>query len=294
MRALFLKLASINQKMIFALIFLSLGFPLYFKYQVPPAKMPAADQLFNVIENLEIVPGDVAFIALDFGPNTKAENEAQAEVVIEHLMRRRVPVALFSLYYLASPFLVSLPDRIADRLMEENPGEVWEYGKDWVNLGYKPGGYLQIQSIPKSDDLVALFKKDVRGNNLSDLDAFKQVKSVERIKLLAEFTGLVGIFDVYVQFFKSKEYTPAFVHGCTSITIPEAFIFLDSGQIQGLLEGIAGAAWYSKRLQQLFPRRTPDHSAVLNTGLGVAHLVIIVLILLGNIGVFLQRRGEQQ
>jgi hypothetical protein len=176
--------------------------------------------------------------------------------------------------------------------MKENPGEKWEYGKDWVNLGYQVGGYLRIQNIPKSDNLVELFGKDVRGNNLADIPAFQSVKSLKQIRLLAEFTGLVGVFDTYVQFFKGKDYNPGFVHGCTSITIPEAFIYLESGQIQGLLEGIAGAAWYSELLQMKFPSRIPDKSAVLNTGLGVAHLVIILLVAIGNIMFFVRRRRE--
>jgi hypothetical protein len=281
---------EVDRRIIFVLVFLALAIPLYYRYQIKPAPMPAAQKLFDVVETLKTEPGDIAFIALDFGPNTKAENEAQAEVVIEHLMRRRVPVALFSLYYLASPFMVSVPERIAERLMKEYPGERWEYGKDCVYLGYPVGGYLRILSIPKSDNLVELFGKDVRGNNLSDIPAFRSVNSLKQIKLLAEFTGLVGVFDTYVQFFKGKDYNPSFVHGCTSITIPEAFIYLESDQIQGLLEGIAGAAWYSELLNRRFTSRTPDQSAVLNTGLGVAHLVIIMLVLVGNSLFFIQRR----
>ncbi len=288
---------NIDRRIIFLLVALSLAIPLAFKVSVPPARMPAAEMIFEEVESIQRKKATIAFLALDFGPNTKAENEFQTELVLEHLMRRRIPVALFSLYQLASPFLESIPERVARKLEAEYPGQKWQYGEDWVNLGFRYGGYLQIQSIPKSDNLVELFAQDVRGNRLSDLKAFRDIKTVEQIVFLGEFTGLSGIFDTYVQFFRTKDYQPRFVHGCTSITIPEAFIYLESGQIVGLLEGIAGAAWYSKLLHDKYPKREIDKALLLNTGLGVAHLVVIALVVLGNILFFFgssrrKRRGR--
>lgn len=284
-----LSFKSLDRRLIYALVALALSVPLLYEYTVPPARMKSAETLFRIVDAMETKPGEIAFVALDFGPNTVAENGAQAEVIVEHLMRKRIPVALFSLYVQAEHFLNSVPEGIAKKLALENPGETWIYGRDWVNLGYRPGGALVLQAIPKSDDIVSLFQKDARGNNLRDLPAFSSVKGLESIRLVAEFTGLVGMFDLYVQFFQNKDYKPALGHGCTSITIPEAFIYVDSGQLNGLLEGIAGAAWYSDLLQKAYPKRKVDTSAVLNTGLGVAHLVIIVLILLGNASYLVER-----
>jgi hypothetical protein len=210
--------------------------------------------------------------------------------VLEHLFRRRIPVVLLSLYNQAEPFLTSIPEGIAARLAEELPGERWTYGVDWVNIGYQPGGYLFVQGLPKAEKFMAALGKDVRGNTVTSLPIARNVGGFESVAFLGEFTGLLGMFDVYVQFFQKKDYRPVFTHGCTSITIPEAFIYLDSGQLTGLLEGIAGAAWYSELLQQAYPRRKVDTSGAINTGLGVAHLIIIVFIILGNIGGLVGRR----
>jgi hypothetical protein len=92
------------------------------------------------------------------------------------------------------------------------------------------------------------------------------------------------VFDTVVQFFQKKGYRPTLVHGCTSITIPEAYIFLDSGQLNGLLEGIAGAAWYSEVLRRNFPLSDNSKLLVTNTALSAAHIMIILLIIAGNIG----------
>ena len=124
------------------------------------------------------------------------------------------------------------------------------------------------------------------------MPAFKGVKTLDNIALLGEFTGLVGVFDRYIQFFQKKEYRPKFVHGCTSITIPEAYIYLDSQQLDGLLEGIAGAAWYSDLLKQHYPKREPDRSSAINTMLGIAHLIIIFFIIVGNLGMLLGQKMQ--
>lgn len=285
-------LAEIDRRVVYLLVLLALGVPLILNYALQPARMHSAEKAFEAVESLEVNPGEIAFVSLDFGPNSMAENKPQAEVLIEHLLRRRVVMALYSQYYLAEPFLEAIPSEAAKRLMQENPGQVWEYGKDWVNLGYRPGGSIMLQNIAKAESLPALFKTDARGNRLSDLPAFKDVQGLESVKLLAQVTSLVGTLDSFLQFFQKKGHRPLFVHGCTSITIPQAFIYLDSGQLRGLLEGIAGATWYSVLLERSNPQRRPDGLQVINTGLGVAHLVVIALVILGNIGMLIKRGGQ--
>ena len=58
---------------------------------------------------------------MDFGPSTKGENQPRAKAVVEHLMRKRIPVIVFSLYYLAEPFLKSVPEEVARQLEREHP-----------------------------------------------------------------------------------------------------------------------------------------------------------------------------
>ncbi|MCB0317949.1 MAG: hypothetical protein KDD56_04275 [Bdellovibrionales bacterium] len=282
---------KIDRRVIFLFVALALGLPLALNLSLKAAPMKSAEEFYQAVEALDPKNGKAAFVAFDFGPNTKAENESQAEVVLEHLLRKRIPVILFSQYVLGEPFLKTIPARITEKIQFET-GDTFEYGKDWVNLGYQPGASLIIQAIPKTEKLADLFVKDVRGNRLSDLPIFKKFGGIEDISLLAQFTGLVGVFDSYIQFFQNKNYRPVFTHGCTSITIPEAFIYLDSGQLTGLLEGVAGAAWYSELLSQNYPNRKKDKSTVINTGLGVAHLVIILFVILGNISYFLERKNN--
>lgn len=283
----------IDRRIIYLFVFLALAIPLYFGFTVKPSRMRAAEKFYETVDKTETKAGEVVFVALDFGPSTRAENEPQASALIEQLFRKRLKVVTFSIVPLSEPLLKSIPQDVVDRLHAET-GENWEYGTDWVNLGYLPNAGLLLQSIPKSDNLAAFFKFDANGNDLTSLPVTKDLKTVEQIKLLAQFTGYVGVFDTYLRFFQSEKYRPNFIHGCTSITIPEAYIYLDSNQINGLLEGIAGAAWYSYLLSNNFKARAVDNALLVNTGLGVAHLVIIFFIILGNIVAWVTGKKERR
>lgn len=256
--------------------------PLIWNLRMPPARMKAADEMFALLDSVEFKEGDIAFLALDFGPNTKAENEPQAETVIEHLFRRRIPFMLYTQYALGEGFLTSIPERVIERLKREDPTNSFTYGRDWVNIGYRPGASLFLQGLSKASSVRDYLGQDRDGTDLKQFPIFRGTGDLRSIKLLYEFTGLVGAFNGYIQFFQKDGYVPVFGHGCTSITIPEAYIYLDSGQLSGLLEGVAGAAWYSKLLTDAYPHREQDSSLVLMTSLGVAHLAIICMILLGN------------
>ncbi|MCB0336209.1 MAG: hypothetical protein KDD62_07880 [Bdellovibrionales bacterium] len=270
-----------GQRLLYAFVLCMVAMPLIVKYTLPPSRMRAAEELYKIVESIEIEEGDIALLALDFGPSTKAENEPQASAIIEHLMRRRIPFAVLTQTAEGEGFLSSIPEDAAARLREET-GDTWVYGKDWVNLGYKVGKVQFLQGLAKSDDLTEYLAKDVYGTRLEYIPAFSKVKSIKQIKLLGEFTGLTGMFNMYVQFFQRDGYKPTFVHGCTSITIPDAYIFLDSGQLHGLFEGFAGAAWYAELLAEAFPARAKGGVQLSNTALGVGHLTILFLILVGN------------
>ena len=120
------------------------------------------------------------------------------------------------------------------------------------------------------------------------------IKSIENVALLVEITGLVGALDAWLQYFQKDGYRPGVVHGCTSITIPEARIYFASKQLLGLLEGLPGAAWYEQLLDERYPNRGPGSALTSNTGLGFAQLLVFAFIILGNLGYFFARRSGRE
>jgi hypothetical protein len=265
-----------------------------------PARMRTAEMVYETVQGLEIQPGQMVWIAMDWGPSTQAENMPQTAVLMEHLMRRRIPFCTFSITFTAEPFMKSLPQKIASDLNKENAAKGvdyhHEYGKDWVNIGYRPAAILFIRGLAKSKDVAGYIAVDAQGTPIREIPCMAGIKTIRDFPLLAEFTGLVGAFSEWIQFFQTEDYRPKFVHGCTSITIPEAFIYLDSKQIQGLLEGVAGAGYYSQLIKgkEFDPVRKPDLATKFLMSLSMAHLVILGFIGLGNLGLWLERRARRK
>ncbi len=272
-----------GRRLIYLVMLVAVAVPVLLKWSLPPQRLVSAERMYDVIENVRLEPGEVAIVWFDFGPGTMAENEPQAQVLLEHLFRRHIPVVLLSQYQQAEASLQAIPREVAARLEHEMPGQRWEYGEAWVNGGYRPGGSIFIQALVNAPDVSKFLGRDVGGMPISHFPAFAKIGGIERVKLVGHITGLTGVFDTIIQFFQKGGYRPTLVHGCTSITIPEAYIFLDSGQLKGLLEGIAGAAWYSEILKRHFPASDNTKLLVVNTALSSAHVVLIGLIVLGNL-----------
>ena len=285
-------LDRIDRRVIYLFVFVSLSVPLLLGITLPPAEMKSVESVFNRIQSHEPTPGKIVLVSADWGPGTKAENLPQTAVAIEHLMRRRIPFALTTLYVLGSPFLDDIPKDIASRLEEEYPGEKWEYGKDWVNLGYRPGYGQFVLKLGRAEDFHVTLRSDAYGTPLKDIPVMKDIHSKEDIAFVLEFTGLTGALAAWIQFFQG----PPLAHGCTSITIPDAYIFLVSGQLDGLFEGIAGAAWYDKLMSDMYPKREQVTDAmIINSGLAFAHVIIIAFIILGNISLLVKvLSGEKE
>jgi hypothetical protein len=274
---------SLSRRLIYLLVAVSLSFPLLSGLILRPAQMKTAEDSYALVEALSPTEEKFVLISMDFGPSTSAENGPQTKTLIEHLMRRRIKFGVITTYPYATPFLDSYPLEVAKNLNAQDPTQAWKYGIDWVNLGFQPGGFIMIQGLAKASDLHTVLKVDAKGTELSAIPCMKKVHTLKDISVLAQITGLVGTFNTWIQFFQSDNYRPEVIHGCTSITIPEAYIYYATGQIKGLYEGVAGAAWYDTLLSEAYKNRTATDAPRINTSLAVAHLVIIGLIILGNI-----------
>jgi hypothetical protein len=286
-----------DRRYIYLITLLVIAIPKIFGITLPSPRMKTAETAFSLIENTKVEdsksgssPKKAALVILDFGPNTVGENRPSSSVIIEHLFRKKIPVILYSQYPLSKDLLESIPGDIAKRLNKEKLNYSWVYGKDWVNIGYRPGDVITMQSIASSADFRSFLKSDVRGNFLKDLPMMKDIFTFKHISHVVEITGLTGTLDKVLEYLQSPQHKPIYIHGCTSVVIPEAFIYLDSGQLKGLIEGINGAAWYSKLLKEKYQIKGEDELAILNTMISFAHLIVIAFILLGNMSLFFKKK----
>ena len=306
-------LLGIDRRLVYLLVLCALAVPLLAaefapytarKLTLPPAPLRGARQLFDRVERIvnereEAGAGynKIVLISADFGPQTRAELLPMLECTVRHLMMRRIKFAIMTNVPDGAGYCKEVPEKLARELG-------CEYGKDWVNFGFKPGGSFLVRQM--ASDLAGGLKTDFKGTDLKDpkeiadkLPCLKGVKDAGDVSLLIEITGLVGMFGRWPAFFSTPTARPDMAHGCTSVSIPDAFSDLESGLICGLFEGIAGAAAYNDFLEGIRnPEKDPPTSIAARihmTSQTVAHVLIIIFVALGNLGLalaLLRKRGR--
>ena len=268
---------------IYFLLLSSILIPLIGGVQLPAAINNPAKKTFDLLEHLPQNSNSYAVLFFDYGPGTQAENDPQAQLIVEHLLRRKIPVVVLTTYALSEKFTTETPRKVITKLQKEDPTLHYEYGKDYVVLGYRPGAALFLQALSKAKDLGDFLGKDIEGQTLAQYDRFKELKTVSQVSIVGEFTGLVGFLSSYIQYLIAKDAPLAMIHGCTSITIPETYNYTDSGQLKGVLEGVAGAAYYSALLREKYNSKLVDDAVTINSALGFGQLMILALIVAGNL-----------
>ena len=114
-------------------------FPLISGTEIIPLPQPALPQEIQAIENLSNgLPLDrPILIAFDYEPGMSGELEVAAAAVFNHWMARQIPMALVS----TSPLGTALGARQVAYVQSKFPYDHhYQYGEDYVNLGYIAGG----------------------------------------------------------------------------------------------------------------------------------------------------------
>ncbi|NLC57187.1 MAG: hypothetical protein GX774_10145 [Armatimonadetes bacterium] len=273
-----------QSRIIYAILAGLMAIFLLFELKLPFLVGPQARGLYEAVEK---VPAQKPILlVLNWAPGTYGENYPQTEALIQHFFLARKPFAIFGI----DPVGPSLGQEIAAR-QAERLGRT--YGVDWVNIGYRP---LQLPMIlGMTRDLPGTLKRDAQGTELATLPLMRGVHSARDLGMIIDVTPSATL-DIWIQYFHGAVGTPV-GYAPTAVMAPEAYPYLQSKQIVGMLAGIKGAAEYAALLQQ-----RPDASLAWKyppmramNAVSIAHVLIVVLIVLGNYQYFTRhRRREEQ
>ena len=86
--------------------------------------------------------------------------------------------------------------------------------------------------------------------------------------------------------------------GCTSIQVTDIVPYVENGQIRGILAGMPGAAEYEElvknELEKMGQVITPGEASSMMSAQSMAHVVIVLFIILGNITYYLTRTNKRK
>jgi hypothetical protein len=279
------KVEKLDRRWVFLLMLLAISFPLFVKMNLPIRVSPAVRGFYEAIENLK--PGDVVYFAADYDPGSKPELDPMLIAALNQLFAKDIKVVGATLWPAGPPLL--------ERGLKEVAVDTYhkKYGIDFVNLGFKEGKENVMVQLGKSfrgvypndyygtpvDRLPLLAAK--KPNGRWAIDNFKDVKLIVNIS-----AGYPGTKE-WVQQVRSR-YDIPIVAGVTAVSAPEYYPYVQSGQLSGLLGGLAGAAEY----EQLIHR--PGWATTGMSAQSLGHVTIIVLIVLGNVVYYLNRRRQPE
>jgi len=262
------RMLSIDRRLLYLLLFVNIVVFLIAPIRMPASISPPVQKFYDEIEKLQ--PGDLVMISSNWSASTIAENQPQLQAVLIHLMRKKARFTFISIEAQSRDISYRLAQRVT-----ETTG--YEYGKDWAHFGFVPNLIVAIKGMV--NDLPSTIKEDVRGTPISQLEVVKGVKSLKDYKMIIDVTpsGTVPIWISYSPKGIPILYCP------TSVMAAEAYTYLDSGQIKGMITGAKGAQEYEQLL------KIEGLGARFANAISFSHVLIIVFILLGNFAMFMNR-----
>lgn len=274
MASIFEKLGNTDRRIIFILIALSVIIPVLFNLVFP--NPVGAEPSRDMFEYVDAMPeGSDVLLSFDYDPSTMPELQPMAIALATHLMSKNINVVCMALWPQGASLAQEVMSNVADSL-----GKV-QY-EDWCNLGYKSGAGVMIVRLGSS--MNAVFPTD-RDNLPWD--------EIPMLEYISDLTS----FDLVITLSAGDPGVPAWVMmagdrfgvpvggGCTAVSAPQYYAYLQTGQMVGLLGGLKGAADYETLVG------IPDGTAVEGMApQSIAHLVIMSFIIIGNIAYFLQKK----
>ncbi len=273
---------KIDRRIIYLIIFLAVLLPLFFYF---PLKIPISPDVRNaymVYNNLK--PGSKVIVSFDYDPSTEPELHPMAKAILRHFFRNDIKVIAMALWPQGAAMAQNALSSVLED--EEIKNKNLVYGEDYVNLGYVPGNIAVLWRM--GTDILEVFPKDNLGNITKDLPIMEGVKNYRNIDaifgLSAGDPGLPAWVIVAVDRFGAKNLGG----GCTAVSAPQFSPYVNTGQLIGLLGGLKGAAEYESLMNYIgdATKRMGSQS--------IAHVVIIIFIIIGNIAYLATRRAQKK
>ena len=265
---------SIDRRIIFALIFVAVVWPLIQPMRLPIGVSPPVQTLYDAVE--AIPPGSVVMLGADYSPDTMPELQPMVDTFLRHAFERDLRVVVACLWP-ASPPLV---ERAMTPLAEEYGKE---YGVDYVNLGYMAGGIVTLLGMGAS--IPFTFPSDYGGTPVTEIPLMQEVENFDDIAFVMEVSAGTPGTREWVQQVQGR-YRVALGSGTTAVGAPNFYPYVQSGQLTGLLGGLKGAAEYETLIGH------PGDATKGMDAQSIVHALVVVFILFGNVVYLLSLRSK--
>ncbi|HEX9746106.1 MAG TPA: hypothetical protein VGB30_11840 [bacterium] len=265
-------ITALDRRMIFVFVAIAVTIPVMLGVVVPVNISPAARSVYDYVET--IPEGGTVLIACDYDPASEAELYPMTKAMFRHCFDKKLRVMAFTLW----PNGSALIEKAFGEMEAEYPDI--ERGEDFVNLGYQVGGALVI--LAAGQDMYKAFPTDYSGNTTQSMSVMNGIRTLADLDYVVDLAAGSTV-DWWVAYGVAR-YDFTLGAGCTAVSATQYYPYLNTGQLNGLLGGLKGAAEYEQLSNH------PDRALAGMTAQSSVHALIIVLVVISNIFYFITRK----
>ncbi len=269
------KLLAINHRYVFLITAIAVILPMVFEVKLPTITSPPVESLYKEIESL--APDSRIILSFDYDPASEAELHPMAEALLHHCFRRNIRVFGMTMNLQGQNLGAEVFPRIAEQY------GIKDDGTRWVYAGFRIGPVL----LQIGEKFIEVFQTDFGGRDLRELPMMDGVKNLQQFELCISLSGTsIGYSWISLP---GTRYNKKIAVGVTGVLVPGFYPYLQSGQLVGMIPALKGAAEYEDLLDLEGGRG--------KQGMGsqsAAHMLIILLIIIGNILYFVKKRHDAQ
>ena len=273
----FLKIGSIDRRWIFLIIAAVVIVPLIIPVGLPIRPTDTTKNVYDSIEKLPV--GSKVLLSVEYSPSTRPENHPMTISILRHLFKNDHKVFITCLWPDGQFMAQDAINHVAKQEFNKT------YGVDYVFLGFRPGNEAVVKGIVSN--LRKLYTVDVYQKKIDEIPLMKGINNFKDFDFLfSSSAGFPGTIE-WVQYASDPTGIPM-ASGVTSIQVNEVMPYVQAGQMVGVLAGMPGAAEYEALINQ---------KGTATSGMdaqSVAHLVIVLFIILGNVSFFIERNRSKK
>jgi len=276
------KLNRMDRRIVFLLVTVVILIPLLLNIQSRLYVDKATHDLFNRIDAIQ-PGGQPILISFDYDPQVAPELDPMAVAVLRHCFAKGIKVIGMGL----QPQGDAIGEAIISRISKEYNKKS---GTDYCYFGYRPGGYIVMLYI--GENVKKALPQDYYGVSYDSLPMMKGIHNYDDIPLVLSLAGSTWP-NTWIMFAGTR-YKASIADGCTAVMAPEYYPFLQTGQLVGQMAGMKGAAEYEQLIVDAGYTKSKDIASKAMSAISYSHILIILLIVMGNIGYFVTRRMENK
>jgi hypothetical protein len=298
---------ALDRRWIYLVVALSITIPLLIPFNSKTYVTEPTENLYKMIDSFANKSDKAILLSVMHDASTIAELLPMEVSILRHAFERNVKVFLLCFMPESAPII----DYAINIVKEDFPHI--QSGVHYLNFGYKPWGLFLPIVLGMGEDISEAVDTDSEGRKISSLPIMEDIRNYDDMNLIIDFSASGSVYS-WITYARVR-FGANVAAGITAVMAADNYPYLQSGQLIGMLSGLKGAAEYEK-LVDVFASKQKSFSSeeikvtwvditdpaipykykTARIGMNaqsVAHIMMIVFIIFGNIGFFYNRKKNK-